>query len=102
MPQTRTPEEIRASIERNREDLATSIVTLRSEVVQLTDWRQQIRDRQQQVNLAAAAAGFVLGGGVAGLVGLSRRGRWRPRRPALAHRTPVAGRGAELCPGRVA
>jgi hypothetical protein len=68
MPQparTRTPEEIRDSIERNRQELVVSIDKLRAEVVSLTDWRSQIARRQQQVTIGAGVAGFVLGGGVA-------------------------------------
>jgi hypothetical protein len=67
---TRTPEEIRASIEHNRQELGTSLVKLRAEVVQLTDWRSQLRQHQQQVMIGAAVAGFVLGGGVAAVGGL--------------------------------
>ena len=40
---TRTPEEIRASIEQNRQELGVSLEKLRGEVVQLTDWRGQLR-----------------------------------------------------------
>jgi uncharacterized protein DUF3618 len=76
---TRTPEEIRASIEQNRQELGTSLERLRMEVVQLTDWRSQLRRRQPQVMVGAGVAGFVLGGGVAALgaiaFGRRRRGR---------------------------
>jgi hypothetical protein len=72
MPQ-RTPEEIRASIEANRTELAHSLVRLRGEVAEVTDWRKQIVTHQKQVMIGAAVAGFVLGGGVAGIVGLFRR-----------------------------
>ncbi len=71
---TRTPEEIRASIEQNREQLGHSLQRLRGEVVRVTDWRSQIRAHQQQVLIAAAVAGFVLGGGIAALGGLFSRG----------------------------
>jgi len=78
---TRTPEEIRASIEQNRVELGTSLEKLRVEVVQLTDWRAQLRRHQQQVMIGAAVAGFVLGGGVAALGALTfGRGRRRGRR----------------------
>jgi hypothetical protein len=70
---TRTPEEIRASIEKNREELALSLVRLRDEVAEVTDWRKQIVTHQKQVLIGAAAAGFILGGGIAGIVGLFRR-----------------------------
>ena len=56
---TRTPEEIRASIERNREELGTAVTQLRVEVVKLTDWRGQLRKYEPQVLIGAAAAGFV-------------------------------------------
>ena len=74
---TRTPQEIRASIEQNRRELGSSLERLRGEVVRLTDWRAQLRQHQQQAVIAAGVAGFVLGGGVAGLTGLvfGRRGR---------------------------
>ena len=71
----RSPEEIRRSIERNREELAVSIGTLRSEVAEATDWRKQIATHQQQVLIGAGIAGFVLGGGLGSFVGLFRRRR---------------------------
>ena len=75
MPQTRTPEEIRASIEQNRMELGNSLERLRGEVVRLTDWRSQLRRHQSQAMIAAGIAGFVLGGGIAGLTGLLSGGR---------------------------
>jgi len=76
---TRTPEEIRASIEHNRRELGTSLEKLRVEVVALTDWRAQVRRHQQQLMIGAGIAGFVLGGGVAALGALTF-GRRRRRR----------------------
>lgn len=72
---TRTPEEIRASIEQNRQELGTSIEKLRVEIVRVTDWRAQLRRHQPQVLIGAGVAGFVLGGGVAALSGLAFSGR---------------------------
>jgi len=70
---TRSPEQIRASIEANRAELAHSLERLRGEVAEITDWRGQIVKNQKQILIGAAAAGFVLGGGIAGIVGLFRR-----------------------------
>jgi hypothetical protein len=66
-PPTRTPEEIRASIERNRIELGSSIEKLRDEVEQLTDWRSQLARHQREFVIAAAVAGFFFGGGFAAL-----------------------------------
>jgi ABC-type phosphate/phosphonate transport system permease subunit len=78
---SRTPEEIRASIEHNRQELGTSLEKLRAEVVVLTDWRSQVRRNQEQLTRAAAVSGFVLGGGIAALGGLTfGRGRRKRRR----------------------
>jgi hypothetical protein len=73
MPAQRTPQEIRASIEANRTELAHSLERLRGEVTEITDWRKQIATHQKQVLIGAAVAGFVLGGGIAGIVGLFKR-----------------------------
>jgi Protein of unknown function (DUF3618) len=77
---TRTPDEIRASIEQNRQELGSSIEKLRVEVVRLTDWRSQLQRHQSQAVVAAGVAGFVLGGGVAALGALTFG---RRRRKAL-------------------
>ena len=76
MPQ-RTPEEIRRSIEANRAELAVSLQRLRGEVAEVTDWRKQLREHQQEVLIGAAIAGFVLGGGIAAVGGLLRRRKTR-------------------------
>jgi hypothetical protein len=67
---TRSPEEIRASIESNRAELAVSLGTLRGEVAELTDWRKQLQRHQREVVIGAAVAGFVLAGGIAAVGGL--------------------------------
>ena len=77
--QARSPEEIRASIEQNRQELGTSLEKLRYEVGELMDWRSQIRRRQREVLIGAAVVGFVLGGGIAALGGLAFGGRRRRR-----------------------
>ena len=77
----RTPDEIRASIEQNRQELGTSLVRLRDEVTELTDWRAQVKRNEKSLQIAAAAAGFVLAGGIGGTLGtLFGRGRRRGRR----------------------
>jgi hypothetical protein len=72
---SRTPEEIRASIEQNRQELGTSLEKLRVEVVRMTDWRAQLRGHRTQALVSAGVAGFVLGGGVAALGALAFGGR---------------------------
>jgi hypothetical protein len=75
MAATRTPEEIRRSIEANRAELGMAVEKLRAEVAVVTDWRAQLRANQKNVLIGAAVAGFVLGGGIAAMGGLLRRRR---------------------------
>jgi hypothetical protein len=70
---TRSPEEIRRSLESTREDLEYSLVDLRSKVNELTNWRRQLRDNRQAAIIGAAVAGFVIGGGIAATFSLFRR-----------------------------
>lgn len=72
---TRTPDEIRASIEQNRQELGTSLEKLRVEVVRITDWRGQLRAHRRQAMIGAGIAGFVIGGGIAAIGGLVSRRR---------------------------
>jgi len=72
-PADRSPEQIRASIEEHRADLARSLERLRGELQVGSDWRRQIHLHQKQILIGAAVAGFVLGGGIAGITGLFRR-----------------------------
>lgn len=60
--QERSPAEIRASIEQNRQELVRSVAAARSEVARITDWRQHIADHKQEITAVAAAAGFLVGG----------------------------------------
>jgi len=85
---TRSPDEIRASIEQNREELGASLERLRGEVVRLTDWRSQLRLHQQQATIAAGVAGFVVGGGIAALGALAF-GRRRKRKQQPENWTQV-------------
>jgi hypothetical protein len=70
MAETRSPEEIRQSIEANRAELGLAVERLRGEVTRTTDWRGQFQRHRKQVLIGAAVAGFVLGGGVAAMTGM--------------------------------
>jgi hypothetical protein len=72
---TRSPEEIRNSIEASRRELGRAMERLRGEVAETTDWRKQLRTHERQVVIGAAVAGFVVGGGIAGVLGIFRRRR---------------------------
>jgi Protein of unknown function (DUF3618) len=72
MAETRTPEEIRRSIEANRAELGMAVDRLRAEVAEATDWRKQINRRRKHFLIGAAVAGFVIGGGIAALGSLVR------------------------------
>jgi Protein of unknown function (DUF3618) len=75
MAETRSPAEIRRSIEANRAELGLAVERLRGEVAEITDWRRQLARNQQTALVGAAVAGFVLGGGLAATVSLVRRRR---------------------------
>lgn len=75
MSPSRTPEEIRASLEDHRKELTNSIELLKSDVTELSDWRGHVRRNQKAAVIGVAVAGFVLAGGLGGLTGLLRRGR---------------------------
>jgi Protein of unknown function (DUF3618) len=74
-PVSRTPEQIRASIEQNRAELGAAVERLRSQATELADWRGHVRRHRTQVLVGAAVAGFVLGGGIAAMAGRFRRRR---------------------------
>ncbi len=75
MADARSPEEIRASIEANRQALVSSVDRLRAEVTVAADWRRHIRRHKREVVIGAAVAGFVIGGGLAAVGGLFGRRR---------------------------
>ncbi len=70
MAETRSPEEIKRSIEANRAELGLAVERLRGEAAEVADWRKHLRNNQKQVMIGAAVAGFVLGGGIGALTGL--------------------------------
>jgi hypothetical protein len=76
---TRTPEEIRSEIEREREELARSVETLRTEIGEATDISAKLRANLPAAAAAALGAGFFLAGGIGATMRLlARRGRERP------------------------
>lgn len=75
LPANRSPEQIRRSIAETRQELAFSVNDLRSKVSQIADWRRQLVENRQAALIGAAAAGFILGGGVAATFSLLRRKR---------------------------
>jgi hypothetical protein len=70
---TRSPDEIRNSIERTRHDLAVSVDDLRTKVQALADWRRQVREHRTAVIVGATVVGFAVGGGIAAMIGRRRR-----------------------------
>lgn len=58
----RSPAEIRRDIEAQRHELGSSVAALRGRVTELTDWRRQVREHKNELVIAAAAVGFVVGG----------------------------------------
>lgn len=57
----RTPDELRADIERTRADLITSVSALREEVAARTDWREWVRRRPLMSVGLAFTVGYLLG-----------------------------------------
>ena len=70
---SRTPEEIRASVEATRQELQYSVNDLQGKINELTDWRSQVARHRREILIGAAVAGFVIGGGIAGFAGIFRR-----------------------------
>jgi hypothetical protein len=70
---TRTPAEIRLSVEETRRELEFSLNDLQAKVREVTDWRSQLVKHKTEFIVGAAVAGFVVGGGVAAVFGLFRR-----------------------------
>jgi hypothetical protein len=69
----RHPQEIRQDVREARRELEFSLGDLKAKVRELTDWKKQLRENRQAALIGAGAAGFVVGGGIAGVVGLFRR-----------------------------
>ena len=75
VPANRSPEQIRASIEETRRELAFSVNDLRSKVTEIADWRRQLSQNRGAALTTAAVTGFVVGGGSAAAVSMFRRRR---------------------------
>jgi hypothetical protein len=69
----RHPQVIRQDVQEARRELEYSLGDLRAKVRELTDWKKQLREHREQALIGAGVAGFVVGGGIAGIVGLFRR-----------------------------
>jgi hypothetical protein len=69
---TRSPAEIRGTMQGSRAELALSIERLRGEVTRLTDWRGQLERHRTQVTVGVAVVGVA--------IGLRMLGRRRRRR----------------------
>jgi hypothetical protein len=70
MPGSRSPEQIRADIQRQREELGRSVEALRGKVAELTDWRAQAQKHRRELAIGAAVLGFAVG-----VMMMRRRGR---------------------------
>ncbi len=70
---TRSPQEIRASVENTRQELEYSLNDLQSKVTELTNWKAQLAAHRKEVLIGAAVAGFVIGGGIAAVTGIFKR-----------------------------
>jgi hypothetical protein len=65
----RSVAQIRRDIVTQRQDLGRSVEALRGRVVELTDWKRQVREHRSQLVVGAAVVGFAIGG----LMALRRR-----------------------------
>ncbi|HEX3805392.1 MAG TPA: DUF3618 domain-containing protein [Gaiellaceae bacterium] len=78
MPVARTPEQVRADIQAEREQLAHAVEHLRDSLGQATDVAGKLKAKLPLVAAGAASAGFVLAGGVGATMRyFARRGRDR-------------------------
>jgi hypothetical protein len=61
LAQERSPERIRADLERTRAELAVSVQALRAEVARSVDWREWMRRNPVPVLFGAFTLGFIIG-----------------------------------------
>ena len=57
----RSPQEIRGSIERTRDELAQSVEDLRVKMRVMTDWRRQLDEHRTAAIAVGSAVGFLVG-----------------------------------------
>jgi hypothetical protein len=57
----RTSAEIRRDIDLQRQQLGSSVESLRGRVNELTDWKRQAREHKRELIIGAAAVGFLVG-----------------------------------------
>jgi hypothetical protein len=69
----RNPNEIRLDVQEARRELEFSLGDLKAKVRELTDWKKQLSENRQAALIVAGGAGFIVGGGIAGVVGLFKR-----------------------------
>ena len=78
-PRERSPEEVRRDIEREREELAGAVDSLRDRIGEATNVTDKLKARLPAVAAGALGAGFVLAGGIGATMRLlmrrSREGR---------------------------
>ena len=72
----RTPEQIRADLEAERQRLAVAVEHLRDSIGEATDLRSRLKGKLPLVAGGAASVGFVFGGGIGATMRyFARRGR---------------------------
>jgi len=72
----RTPEEVQRSIERERDELARAVETLRADLGEAANIGEKLRAKLPLVAVGALGLGFVAGGGIGATMRLVfRRGR---------------------------
>ncbi|HEY0276743.1 MAG TPA: DUF3618 domain-containing protein [Solirubrobacterales bacterium] len=57
----RSAAEIRRDIDLQRQALGANVESLRGKVTEVTDWRAQVEEHKQQLIVAGAAVGFLIG-----------------------------------------
>ncbi len=60
-PGTRSPDQIRADIVARRQELGSSVQSLRGRVNEITDWRGQLRKHRTELIAVGVGAGLLAG-----------------------------------------